>query len=273
MRGRFKAPSPALVISLVALFVALGGSSYAAIATLPVNSVGTKQLKNDAVIGTKIKDASVTAADIDPTGLTAPEATHAGSADSATNATHATSADSATTATSAANAAYAASAAQATNASYASTAGSATIAGQATNATTAANGIFTTRTFVGSASTVQGNATAYVWVGNPSSVTTTASQTLVGVGEVPLGSTKGTSFALGLCYQPSAGGTIRNFAGANFTLAQAPAGSSNLPYTAAFAIAPGAGDWSVGLCVRNSGANPLDSNGFVNGWVQVVGGA
>jgi hypothetical protein len=47
-------PSPALVISLIALFVALGGTSYAAIATLPANSVGTVQLKNRAVTSSKI---------------------------------------------------------------------------------------------------------------------------------------------------------------------------------------------------------------------------
>lgn len=46
-------PSPALVISLIALFVALGGTSYAAM-TLPKNSVGTKQLKNGAVTAAKI---------------------------------------------------------------------------------------------------------------------------------------------------------------------------------------------------------------------------
>lgn len=50
-------PSPALVISLIALFVALGGTSYAAINALPKNSVGTKQLKNGAVTGAKLNAA------------------------------------------------------------------------------------------------------------------------------------------------------------------------------------------------------------------------
>lgn len=100
MKRRLRAPSPALVISLIALFVALGGTSYAAI-TLPKNSVGTKQLKKDAVTGVKIKKGAVTAAKINTKGLTVPNALHATSADSATsatsatNATHATSADSA----------------------------------------------------------------------------------------------------------------------------------------------------------------------------------
>ena len=57
-------PSPAMVISLIALFVALGGTSYAAVTALPSNSVGTSQLKNNAVTKAKIKDDAVTAAKI-----------------------------------------------------------------------------------------------------------------------------------------------------------------------------------------------------------------
>jgi len=91
MKGRLKAPSPALIVSLIALFVALGGTSYAAI-QLPKNSVGTKQLKKSAVTGVKIKAGAVTATKIDATGLTVPHAAHATSADSAANAAHATSA-------------------------------------------------------------------------------------------------------------------------------------------------------------------------------------
>ena len=41
-------PSPALVVACIALAIALGGTSYAAV-TLPRNSVGTKQLKKNAV--------------------------------------------------------------------------------------------------------------------------------------------------------------------------------------------------------------------------------
>jgi len=62
-------PSPALVISLIALFVALGGTSYAAINSLPKNSVGTTQLKNNAVTGRKIKDGAITAAKLNTAGL------------------------------------------------------------------------------------------------------------------------------------------------------------------------------------------------------------
>ncbi len=46
--NRLRAPSPALVVSSIALLVALGGTSYAAL-VLPSNSVGTKQIMNGAV--------------------------------------------------------------------------------------------------------------------------------------------------------------------------------------------------------------------------------
>jgi hypothetical protein len=79
---RLHKPSPAFVLALVALFVALGGTSYAAL-SIPANSVGSKQLKKNAVTTKKIKNHAVTAAKINTTGLTVPNATHAGSATSA----------------------------------------------------------------------------------------------------------------------------------------------------------------------------------------------
>ena len=46
------------VIATIALFVALGGASYAAV-KLPRNSVGTRQLKKAAVTGAKVKQGSI----------------------------------------------------------------------------------------------------------------------------------------------------------------------------------------------------------------------
>jgi hypothetical protein len=54
-------PSPAMTVACIALLVALGGTSYAA-TSLPANSVGTLQLKKGAVINTKVKAHSLTAA-------------------------------------------------------------------------------------------------------------------------------------------------------------------------------------------------------------------
>lgn len=63
-----KSPSPAVVISSLALLVALGGTSYAAL-QLPRNSVGTPQLQASAVTSAKIRDGSVRLKDMAPAAL------------------------------------------------------------------------------------------------------------------------------------------------------------------------------------------------------------
>jgi Pentapeptide repeats (8 copies) len=68
-RRWLRAPSPAMIVACIALFVALGGTSYAAI-RLPANSVGTKQIKNSAVTGVKVKNATLTGAKIKNATLT-----------------------------------------------------------------------------------------------------------------------------------------------------------------------------------------------------------
>ena len=55
-------------IALTALFVALGGTSYAAL-SLPVGSVGSKQLRNGAVTSRKLAKHAVTAASLDPNSI------------------------------------------------------------------------------------------------------------------------------------------------------------------------------------------------------------
>jgi hypothetical protein len=72
---RFRKPSPAMLVALVALFVALGGSSYAAI-TLGKNSVRSKHIKNgqvkradlarNAVTSAKVANSSLLANDFKP---------------------------------------------------------------------------------------------------------------------------------------------------------------------------------------------------------------
>jgi hypothetical protein len=51
-------PSPALVISLIALFVAMGGTGYAAL-KLPRNSVGSKQIRTGAVGSSEVKNGAL----------------------------------------------------------------------------------------------------------------------------------------------------------------------------------------------------------------------
>ena len=91
--GNWRGPSPAMVVAIIALIVALTGTAFAA---LGKNSVGTRQLKakavttgklaNNAVNGQKVASGSLTGADINLGALgtvpTATEASHAGEADS-----------------------------------------------------------------------------------------------------------------------------------------------------------------------------------------------
>lgn len=71
-------PQPATVIAIVALIVALGGTGYAAV-TLPANSVGTAQLKKNAVTSLKVKNGSLLSADFKAGQIPAGPAGPAGS--------------------------------------------------------------------------------------------------------------------------------------------------------------------------------------------------
>jgi len=56
-------PSPALVIACLALVVAFSGTSYADVLNVPFNSVGTSQLRANAVVSSKVKNRSLLATD------------------------------------------------------------------------------------------------------------------------------------------------------------------------------------------------------------------
>jgi hypothetical protein len=85
-------------IALIALFIALGGTTFAATG-FPRNSIGAKQLKKNAVTNPKIKRNAVTGAKIANNSVTGADVLESslGRVPSATNATHATTADNATT--------------------------------------------------------------------------------------------------------------------------------------------------------------------------------
>ncbi len=55
-------------IAYLALFVALGGTGYAAI-SLPANSVGTRQLRNRAVTAKKVANGSITSAKLNSSDI------------------------------------------------------------------------------------------------------------------------------------------------------------------------------------------------------------
>ena len=219
-------------VAYLALFFALGGTSFAAVNALPKNSVGSPQIKNGSIQKVDISRRTVAALH-GARGARGPAG--------ATGATGATGAIGATGATGATGAA----------------------------GPQGPTGVVGTGAFSGDAgASIAGAALDYLFVGPTVSATTNANQMLVGAAEAPLGSAAGTTFRYGLCYQPQAGGAITNFVGIDYSIGQAT--TTRLSYAASATVVPGAGTWNVGYCVRNTGANALDNNDFVNGWVQVV---
>lgn len=64
MHKLLRRPSPAMVVACVALLVALGGTSVAAVSQLGRNTVGTAQLQFGAVTNPKIRSNAVTSAKV-----------------------------------------------------------------------------------------------------------------------------------------------------------------------------------------------------------------
>src|SRR5436305_10456359 len=86
---RLKAPSPALVISIIALVMAMAGTGYAAF------KVGTKNIKNGAVTTKKLHNGAVTAKKLHNGAVTQSKLSSGLSVTQATNATNATNANNA----------------------------------------------------------------------------------------------------------------------------------------------------------------------------------
>lgn len=63
MHKLIRPPSPAMVVACLALFMAGTGAGVAVIKAMPRNSVGTAQLKANAVVSSKVKNHSLKAAD------------------------------------------------------------------------------------------------------------------------------------------------------------------------------------------------------------------
>ena len=65
MRNRIRMPSPAMVVALLALCVALGGTGYAA------TKINGKNIRNGTITGKKIKNRTITSAKISRTTVRA----------------------------------------------------------------------------------------------------------------------------------------------------------------------------------------------------------
>ena len=64
MRKLLRRPSPAMIVACLALLVALGGTSVAAVSQLARNSVGAPQLQTGAVTNPKLRNNAVNSAKV-----------------------------------------------------------------------------------------------------------------------------------------------------------------------------------------------------------------
>ena len=64
MRKLLRRPSPAMIVACLALLVALGGTSVAAVSQLARNSVGTPQLRDGAVTNAKVRNNAINSAKV-----------------------------------------------------------------------------------------------------------------------------------------------------------------------------------------------------------------
>ena len=114
---------------------------------------------------------------------------------------------------------------------------------------------------------------SWAFIGPSTTVQVGAGQAIVGSGMVPLGTAAGTVSAnLDLCYQLNAAGTVLNFSAGNYSIVEVD--TTRTAQSASGAVAPAAGTYKVGPCVRFASA-PINNNNYANGTVQVVntGGA
>lgn len=283
------------VVGTLALFIALGGVSYAAV-KLPAKSVGTKQLKAGAVTSAKVRDGSLLAKDFGKDELPRGDAGEPGDngrpgAPGPQGLKGDTGSPGSTGPAGEQGASGPAGPDGATGAAGATgqrgptgPAGPAGSDGQQGPAGSAGQtgpqgpggppglqgptGIVTTGRITGFIPAIGPAETTWQFLGSQAVVTTAAGQRLSASAMVPLGVTGApVTIKLDVCYQPNtAGGTVSPFSGGNYSIVAVTA--TRTSQSVVGTMLPGAGTWRVGACAQT--AATLDNNDFVNGYVQVT---
>ena len=292
-----KGLSYANVVGTLALFIALGGVSYAAV-KLPAHSVGTKQLKTGAVTSAKIRNGTLRQSDFADGQLPPGESGAAGldgadgkpgasgapgprgepgapgpKGDSGPAAAHGPAGPEGPAGPAGADG-------EPGPAGPAGADGSDGAAGPSGPAgpigpqgpggppgLQGSSGVVTTGKISGFIAEVAPAENVWQFLGNQVVLTTNATQRLTAAAMVPIGLTGApATIRLDVCFQPNAGGAVSPFSGGNYSLVAVTAIRTS--QGVAGTIVPGAGTWKVGACAQTTAA--LDNNDFVNGYAQVT---
>lgn len=109
-----------------------------------------------------------------------------------------------------------------------------------------------------------------MFVGPTLIVAVAAGQRITATTVASLATAAGTATGdVGICHQLNGAGALTNFVGLNYLTVGWT--TTRIP-TAAAATVSGlaAGNYTVGMCVRNTGATALANNDWVNGWVMLT---
>jgi hypothetical protein len=287
------------VVGTLALFIALGGVSYAAV-SLPARSVGTRQLKSDAVTSEKVRDGTLHRRDFKNGALPRAKAGETGQDGQPGDAgppgqrgergAPGLKGDDGPAGAPGSAGPQGAAGARGDD-GHPGAAGSAGPAGADGQSGAAGapgptgpvgpqgpggppglqgpSGVVTTHRITGLITSVPAADNVWQFLGpQAGAVVTTATQRLTASAMVPIATT-GTpqKIELDICFQnKDTGGTLSPFAVGGSSLVAV--GASRISHAVAGTIVPGAGTWRVGACAQTKVA--LDDNDFVNGYVQVT---
>jgi hypothetical protein len=134
---------------------------------------------------------------------------------------------------------------------------------------TGPNGVVAIASWSGFNTGVSGNSTAFVFDGPTVTVTTSATQRITASGTIDLGTGLGTAtLDVAICEEPSSGAFIGELGSGLYR--SVTASTTSVPVSSTQSGVPGAGTWTIGMCVFNQSATAVTSNGNSTGYAFVT---
>ena len=137
--------------------------------------------------------------------------------------------------------------------------------------TTVTPAVISVSGYAGAVGTIAGSSTGFVFAGPSTTVTVAAGQKIISSASAGLGLTSGSlTIDVAICYQPIAGGTITPFVGVSNYISVYVTTTRGLFAADGTVSGLTAGQYRVGLGVRNQNVAALDNTDWINGWAMVT---